>query len=48
MFLTSDAIEKQLSWQPTTIRSGLLEMLNSLEASCLKRALDCLQSEGTI
>ncbi len=38
MFLTSDAIEKQLSWQPTTIRRGLLEMLNSLQASCLKRA----------
>ncbi len=48
MFLTSDAIEKQLSWQPTTIRRGLLEMLNSLQASCLKRALDCLQNEGTI
>ena len=46
MFLTSDAIEKQLSWQPTTIRRGLLEMLNSLQVSCLKRALDCLQKEG--
>lgn len=30
------------SCQPTTIRRGLLEMLNSLQASCLKQALDCL------
>jgi hypothetical protein len=48
MFLTSDAIEKQLSWQSTTIRRGLLEVLNSFQASCLKRALDCLQNEGTM
>ncbi len=46
MFLTSDAIEKQLSWQPTTIRRGLLEMLNSLQASCLKRALDRFTERG--
>jgi len=46
MFLKTDAIEKQLSSQPITIRRRLLEMLNSLQASCLKRALDCLQNEG--
>jgi hypothetical protein len=35
MFLTSDAIEKQLSRQSATIRKVLLEMLNSLQTSCL-------------
>ena len=47
-FLTSDAIEKQLSRQLATIRKVLLEMLNSRQTSCLKRALDCLQNERTI
>ena len=30
------------SCQPTTIRGGLLEMLNSLQGKLLRRALDCL------